>query len=62
MTGEDGAYVDCWTDAYDFEFNNSGVADYTKGSPESSINDMAVGDNTLSVGAYTSRSAYGTSI
>ncbi len=58
FTGEEGAYVDAWIDDYYTYFSNGNVAGWTNGSSDCSINGMATGNNTISVGAYSSRSTY----
>lgn len=58
ITSEEGAEIDGWTDAYYLEYSDENVYGWTKGSPDGSINGMATGKNTISVGAYVSKNEY----
>lgn len=55
VSSKKGASVDVWTDAYGLEFRNDSQSGWTRGSASMSINDFAIGENLISVGAYTSR-------
>ncbi|MDD2960812.1 MAG: S8 family peptidase [Muribaculaceae bacterium] len=57
-TADRGTQMDCWTDAYDLTFSDGSVSGWTDGSTDCSINDMATGTNSISVGAYSSRKEY----
>jgi minor extracellular serine protease Vpr len=50
--------ADVWDLVHKLSFSNFGFPEYTDGNSELSINDMATGDNTISVGAYNSRLDY----
>lgn len=58
VTSTEGAQVDMWTDCYGIELDNDGVEGFLAGKPDMSINDWATGDNTISVGAYVSRTTW----
>ena len=55
--GEDGKEIDVWScDGKDLK--GLGLDSCLNGNPSCSISDMATGQNTVSVGAYVSRSTY----
>lgn len=58
ITSQAGAEIDGWTDAYDLIFGNGNVSGWQNGDTDCSINDMATGANSISVGAYVSRKNY----
>lgn len=54
ITSEAGETVDVWTDGYT-ELESADLSGYTRGTPSMSINTMACGQRSISVGAYNSR-------
>lgn len=50
--------ADAWNLYHKLSFSNNGFPEYTDGNSDVSINDLATGDNTISVGAYNSRLDY----
>lgn len=52
VEGQPGKKVDVYTN---YGFVANGLSGYSDGTPAMSINDMACGDNVLSVGAYVNR-------
>lgn len=63
VSGHDGQTVNLWFDGYS-TFTNRYYPDsapfdgYSKGSPDASINSMACGKNTISVGAYCTSTSW----
>lgn len=58
ITGTKGQKCNAYCDAYsgsEVKFSKQGISGYTDGSDKGSINGMACGYNTISVGAWTSR-------
>lgn len=55
--GQQGNELDMWSDAY-CEFTDNGDAAYTAGSSDGSYNDLATGENLISVGAYTTKTRW----
>lgn len=55
VTSSKGNTVDVWTDAYGLEFENDSQTGWVDGTSSMSINDFAIGDKVISVGAYNSR-------
>ena len=53
--GEQGDEMNMWSDGYNLVFDDGGDPDYTAGTPDCSINEMATGSKTISVGAYTTK-------
>lgn len=53
--GEQGDEMNMWSDGYMLVFDDGGDPDYTAGTPDCSINEMATGSKTISVGAYTTK-------
>lgn len=51
VKGKEGKSIDMYTSGYTY-FLDNGLAGYTNGDDKGSINDMACGDNVLSVGAH----------
>lgn len=64
VRGQDGQRVDMVTssnnDNYNAEFTSNGVNGWTAGSPQFSINSLACAPNTVVVGAYTTKTQWGT--
>ncbi len=58
--GGKGVEIDSWADGYSCLFTNYDNAKYTAGTPDGSYNDMTTGSNTISVGAYSSRTTFKT--
>ncbi|MEG2150878.1 MAG: S8 family serine peptidase [Bacteroidaceae bacterium] len=59
-TSDKDAQIDAWIDDYDTYFASSNQAGWSQGDANCSISDMATGDNTISVGAYSTRYNYTT--
>ena len=61
ISGENGQKINGYCDAYDgasqseVKFSNEGISGYLTGNDKGSINGMACGYNTISVGAWVSR-------
>lgn len=56
--GDEGTEIDCWdTDGYN-DFSSGNITGYSNGNDTYSVNEMATGFNTLSIGAYCSRSTF----
>jgi len=55
ITGKDGQRVDVYCDGQTTYIDNLGVSGFDDGSRNGSISDMAVGDNIISVGSYSTR-------
>ena len=53
--GEQGDEMNMWSDGYNLVFDDGGDPEYTSGTPDCSINEMATGSKTISVGAYTTK-------
>lgn len=53
--GEQGDEMNMWSDGYNLVFDDGGDPQYTAGTPDCSINEMATGSKTISVGAYTTK-------
>ena len=53
--GEQGDEMNMWSDGYMLVFDDGGDPQYTAGTPDCSINEMATGSKTISVGAYTTK-------
>lgn len=53
--GEQGDEMNMWCDGYNIVFDDGGDPEYTAGTPDCSINEMATGSKTISVGAYTTK-------
>lgn len=56
--GEKGTEIDCWTDGISSSFEDFSNTNYTAGTPDGSYNEMSTGFNTISVGAYSTRSSF----
>lgn len=57
-TGDAGQQMDVWADGDNTSFASWDLPGWTNGSSSCSINDMATGDNVISVGSYNSKSFY----
>lgn len=55
VIGTDGQRIDCYCDGVNTWLSDYGMDDYVDGTTDGTISDMAVGDNVLVVGAYTTR-------
>lgn len=55
VEGQSGKKVEVYTN---YGFLSNGLAGYVNGNSDMSINDMACGDNILSVGAYVNRASW----
>lgn len=53
--GEQGDEMNMWSDGYMLVLDDGGDPEFTAGTPDCSINEMATGSKTISVGAYTSK-------
>lgn len=53
--GEQGDEMNMWSDGYKLVLDDGGDPEFTAGTPDCSINEMATGSKTISVGAYTSK-------
>lgn len=58
LTSDNNAQIDCWADAYLLTFGSRNIDSWIDGNSNSSINDMATGQNIISVGAYISRFSF----
>lgn len=58
LSSEVGNTIHSWTDDYYSYYTNESIDGYVDGSSNFSINSMACGKNTISVGAYCSRTSY----
>lgn len=58
LTSDNNAQLDCWADAYLLTFGSGNIDSWIDGNSNSSINDMATGQNIISVGAYVSRFSF----
>ncbi len=54
--GKQNTIIDCW--ANNVEFSNHNNSKYIAGTPYGSYSDMACGNNTISIGAYSSRTKF----
>lgn len=57
-TGDTGQQVDVWADAQNTLLATLDIPGWTNGTPDCSINSMATGDQTISVGSYNSKVSY----
>lgn len=53
--GVEGDEMNMWSDGYMLVLDDGGDPEFTAGTPDCSINEMATGSKTISVGAYTSK-------
>ena len=53
VIGQDGQRIECYGDGMNTWMSNYGMSAYMDGQRDGTISDMAVGDNVLVVGAYT---------
>lgn len=53
--GEQGDEMNMWSDGYNLVFDDGGDPEFTAGTSDCSINEMATGSKTISVGAYTTK-------
>ncbi|MEG2513764.1 MAG: S8/S53 family peptidase [Bacteroidaceae bacterium] len=59
-TSAKDAQIDAWIDDNATHFASNDLSGWSKGDANCSINDMVTGDNTISVGAYSTRYNYTT--
>lgn len=59
-TGDTDRQVDVWADAQNTLLAALNIPGWTNGTADCSINSMATGDQTISVGSYNSKSSYTT--
>lgn len=55
VVGEEGQRIDCYCDGLTYYFDNMGVEGFDDGSRNGSISDMAVANNIIVVGSYSTR-------